>query len=307
MKAFLFAALFCSSCILSAADAPPEVWPEIVSGGRKLLNAKVTKVKPEGLQILHDAGMETVPWRWLPDEVKRHYLTAETLELAQADAADEAERKARDAQAARLVTLEREAVKLSEINGLPVQDIRQAMLVRDWCLTHPQGTAEVSQADRDSLLAEARAVIEYRPETPPPAAVTTLPPPAAGGNSLSRGAAPRGLGGATPVPSGRSMKDHPERRLETAARRGNLHAAAALAGIPMAAGGVMESFLDGPFQGFQNGRVFRLTNGTLWEQQEMKSSLGGGLVNKVMILQTSEGTFMQLDGSGERVRVRQVR
>ncbi|HCN76540.1 MAG TPA: hypothetical protein DIT13_04995 [Verrucomicrobiales bacterium] len=103
------------------------------------------------------------------------------------------------------------------------------------------------------------------------------------------------------------MKDHPERRLETAARRGNLHAAAALAGIPMAAGGVMESFLDGPFQGFQNGRVFRLTNGTLWEQQEMKSSLGGGLVNKVMILQTSEGTFMQLDGSGERVRVRQVR
>lgn len=304
MRIFLIYALLCA-LVVAADDAPPTVWPEIDTAGRKLINAKVTKVKPDGLQILHDAGMETVPWHRLPQEVKKHYQTQENLEAAMTDAEAEAVKRQQNAEAARWVALEREAQRISEINGLPVQEIRQALQLRDWCLANPQGSNEVSKEDRDAVLADAREVIEYRPETPSPA--YTVPAPPTGGNSLSRGAKPQGLGGVAPVASGRSMKDHPERRLETAARRGNLHAAAALAGIPMAAGGVMESYLAGPFEGFRNGRVFRLQNGTLWEQQDFTTSTGGGLTRKAMILTTSEGTFLQLDGDGERVKVRQVR
>lgn len=95
--------------------------------------------------------------------------------------------------------------------------------------------------------------LQFKAPTPPPATVlnaaaspSTTPPataaaspsapampnvlsylkptgaPASGGNSLSRGAAPRGLGGVAPVPVGRSGRD-PMRLAERAARGGNLN------------------------------------------------------------------------------------
>lgn len=78
-------------CVFSASLSAEvlETLPEINSSGRILKNAKIMKVKPDGLQILHEAGMETVPWVYLPADLQAKYRTDETMQKASAVAAVE--------------------------------------------------------------------------------------------------------------------------------------------------------------------------------------------------------------------------
>ncbi|MEQ1750754.1 MAG: hypothetical protein ABL974_15100, partial [Prosthecobacter sp.] len=184
------------------------------------------------------------------------------------------------------------------------------------CLDHPEGgnvaingvDTEITKERRDQELAEAERILNTPKDGSAVVITPTLPQaPIIAENSLSRGAAPRGLGGVSPTPSGRSMRDHPERRLETAARRGDVQAAAALAGIPMAAGGVMEDHIEGKFDGFEYGRLFKLQNGTIWEQTDTHFEYHYEYAPKAMILTLKEGIFLQVEGLDKKVQVRQVR
>lgn len=303
-------------CVFSASLSAEvlETLPEINSSGRILKNAKIMKVKPDGLQILHEAGMETVPWVYLPADLQAKYRTDETMQKASAVAAVESGQREKAGMAARAQAREKEVLRLYELTGQPLERLTQAVEWRDWCLAHPeggkvetmQGEVTLTQQERDEALASVMEVINYRPEK---AAPQMARPQTSGdaGNSLSRGAAPRGVGGVAPVASGRSMKDHPERRLETAARRGDVHAAAALAGIPMASGGVIEDYIEGEFKGFEGGRVFKLRNGGVWQQEEFHFEYHYAYAPKVLIMSLKEGIVMKVEGLDKTVRVRQLR
>jgi hypothetical protein len=312
MKFPLLILLFVFTVSMSAEVL--ETLPEIDSSGRILKNAKIMKVKPNGLQIMHEAGMETVPWVYLPADLQAKYRTDETMQKASAVAAVENAEREKAAVAARVMAREKEAIRLHELTGQSLDDLTQALMWRDWCTANPEGGVllttdgerTLTKVERDKALESAMGWISYRPEKAVPQVAmpqTTY----AEGNSLSRGAAPQGVGGVAPVASGRSMKDNPERRLETAARRGNLQAAAALAGIPMAAGGVIESFIDGEFKGFENGRIYKLRNGQIWEQTDYHFEYHYAYSPEVMIISKSDGVFLQVDGLDKKVRVQQIR
>lgn len=301
----------------SKVSAQLETLPELNSGGRVLRNAKVIKVRPTGLQIFHDAGMETVPWQYLPEALVKKYRTQEAVAEATAAAGMEEQERVRAGIAAERVAMEKEAVRISELNGLDIVRVRHALGIRAWCLANPNGgqvfdeqnqPIEVTKEQRDQYLADALTVIDYRkPEVDMTAAAGLPPPPVPGGNSLSRGAQARGLGGVAPTASGRSMRDHPERRLETAARRGNLPAAATLAGVPMTTGTVMETQIDGEFEGFDQGKLFKMVNGQIYEQVEFHYRYHYAFMPRVMIMQTSGGMMMKVEPLDKMVRVQLVR
>lgn len=266
MKIHLLTFLFVGASVVAA---PPDFWPEIDSYGRIIKNAKVTRVKPEGLQILHDAGMETVPWRYLPPEVKRHYQTEETIGGAERVAAAEAEAKHNNMQAAKVTALEKETARLAPLTGLPVDKVRWAVFWHEWCMLNPKGGRvnngqewlTVSQADRDETLRQSLLIINHRP--------------------------------------GKDAQTEPQQHATAqASRQQNVGAGASSS--------LIESRIDGEFEGWEGETVVRLINGQVWQQSDFRFLYAYKYLPTVIIYQTSGGWEMKVDGM-EPVCVQQLK
>jgi hypothetical protein len=73
------------------------------------------------------------------------------------------------------------------------------------------------------------------------------------------------------------------------------------------AGTVIESRVDGDWEGWQGDTIVKLTNGQIWEQIGAKVSARARVNPKVLIFKRGSGHFMQVDGESSAVQVGRLR
>jgi hypothetical protein len=84
-------------------------------------------------------------------------------------------------------------------------------------------------------------------------------------------------------------------------------APAAPAVAPAGIGRVIESSIDGDFEGFEGEKVFKLLNGQVWQQMDFTYQYHYAYGPRVMIYQAGGRTMMKVDGVDKPVRVMQLR
>ena len=67
---------------------------------------------------------------------------------------------------------------------------------------------------------------------------------------------------------------------------------------------VIETQIDGTFNGWDGETVWKMTNGQIWQQSEYAYHYGYAYRPNVTIVKTSTGYVMMIDGESERVRVK---
>lgn len=70
---------------------------------------------------------------------------------------------------------------------------------------------------------------------------------------------------------------------------------------------VIESRVDGEFQGWDGETIFRLTNGQIWQQAEYSYLYHYAYMPRVTIFSVSGGYKMQVDGVNKAIRVQRLR
>lgn len=70
---------------------------------------------------------------------------------------------------------------------------------------------------------------------------------------------------------------------------------------------VVESQIDGDFNGWEGETIFKLRNGQIWQQASYAYTYSYKYAPKVFIFKTSGGYEMQVDGMDSRIRVVQLR
>lgn len=68
----------------------------------------------------------------------------------------------------------------------------------------------------------------------------------------------------------------------------------------------IESRIDGDFNGFKHGNIYKLANGQIWEQTEFRISVSIKISPAVTIIPTSDGYKMLVDGVSDPVRVKRL-
>lgn len=190
--------------------------------GQIFKNVKVTRVNAAELKIVHDEGVASVPLNFLPPEWSKVYgpFDAHAAQIA----------NERDVQnqikANAVMRQEKEAVQLLEYTGQPIELLRQAVQMRDWCQTHADGWITssgrtVTKAERDEQLQIAISIL-----TSPKANATLLPP--------------------HQVPTVDQAQAAQKPRVANKA-------------------GFVDT-IDGEFTGFQVGRKFKMLSGMVWQQ-----------------------------------------
>lgn len=84
-------------------------------------------------------------------------------------------------------------------------------------------------------------------------------------------------------------------------------AAALLYSTPAAAQSVIETRIDGEFQGWQGETVVKLQNGQIWVQTEYHYSYLYAYSPQIIVYQSSGGWKMQVEGMDKAVGVRLLR
>lgn len=74
-----------------------------------------------------------------------------------------------------------------------------------------------------------------------------------------------------------------------------------------ASGTAFEAHIDGEFNGFEYGRLYKLQNGQVWEQTNFSLTLNLGLSPKVTFWKVESVWNMKVDGVDDPVTVRQIR
>jgi hypothetical protein len=74
-----------------------------------------------------------------------------------------------------------------------------------------------------------------------------------------------------------------------------------------AAGGTMESQLDGDFEGWEGGTIVKLTNGQIWQQTEYYYHYHYAFMPKVVILESGAGYKMIVDGVPKAIGVTRLK
>jgi hypothetical protein len=67
---------------------------------------------------------------------------------------------------------------------------------------------------------------------------------------------------------------------------------------------VIEGTIDGNFEGFDGDKIFKLTNGQIWQQDEYKYNYSYKYRPKVTIINENGGYKMHVDGMSEAIRVK---
>jgi hypothetical protein len=70
---------------------------------------------------------------------------------------------------------------------------------------------------------------------------------------------------------------------------------------------VIESRIDGTFEGWDGDTVFRLINGQVWQQATYAYHYAYAYMPRVLIVRDGSGYVMQVEGVRPTVRVRQLR
>ena len=70
---------------------------------------------------------------------------------------------------------------------------------------------------------------------------------------------------------------------------------------------VIESQIDGEFEGWEGETVFKLMNGQIWQQASYDYTYHYAYMPDVLIYETSGGYKMQVDGVGETIFVTRIR
>ena len=70
---------------------------------------------------------------------------------------------------------------------------------------------------------------------------------------------------------------------------------------------VIESRIDGEFEGFDDNKVFVLTNGQVWLQVEYKYCYSYHYMPEVIIFENGGWFYMKVEGVDEVVRVERLR
>lgn len=76
---------------------------------------------------------------------------------------------------------------------------------------------------------------------------------------------------------------------------------------PSTRGSVIESRIEGEFNGWDGETIFRLTNGQIWQQDEYDYHYSYRYRPEVMIVETRRGWMMSVDGVNDQIRVRRLR
>ena len=70
---------------------------------------------------------------------------------------------------------------------------------------------------------------------------------------------------------------------------------------------VIESTIDGKFEGWNGDTIFKLLNGQIWQQTEYNYHYHYAYMPKVIIVQTGTGYKMQVDGVTKAIRVKRLK
>ncbi len=70
---------------------------------------------------------------------------------------------------------------------------------------------------------------------------------------------------------------------------------------------VIESTIDGKFEGWKGETIFKLTNGQIWQQAEYAYLYHYAYRPEVLIYKSSSGYIMKVDGVSDEIRVKLVR
>ena len=70
---------------------------------------------------------------------------------------------------------------------------------------------------------------------------------------------------------------------------------------------VIESRIDGDFNGWEGETIFKLTNGQIWQQASYSYSYHYAFRPSILIIQTRGGYVMQVEGMSDKISVRRLR
>jgi hypothetical protein len=72
-------------------------------------------------------------------------------------------------------------------------------------------------------------------------------------------------------------------------------------------GEIIESRIDGEFQGWEGETIFKLTNGQIWQQSTYAYTYTYKFMPKVMIIKTGRGYELQVEGMERRIGVSRLK
>lgn len=84
-------------------------------------------------------------------------------------------------------------------------------------------------------------------------------------------------------------------------------ASANVTGGPVPTGQVIESRIDGEFDGWEGDTIFHLQNGQIWQQAEYSYRYSYRYSPRVTIVQSGGGWVMSVEGISDTIRVRRIR
>ena len=76
---------------------------------------------------------------------------------------------------------------------------------------------------------------------------------------------------------------------------------------PTVNGTVIESKIDGEFEGWEGDTIFKLMNGQIWQQDEYAYTYTYKYMPDVIIMNTSRGWIMQVEGMTKTIRVKRIK
>lgn len=70
---------------------------------------------------------------------------------------------------------------------------------------------------------------------------------------------------------------------------------------------LIESSIEGEFQGWDRETIFKLTNGQIWQQDEYGYTYANKMSPKVLVIRTARGWIIQVEGSSKTIKVRRLK
>jgi hypothetical protein len=70
---------------------------------------------------------------------------------------------------------------------------------------------------------------------------------------------------------------------------------------------VVDGNIEGSFYGFDGGRIFKFTNGQIWEQAEYKYHYHYAYRPAAQIIEDQGNNYLQVNGMNDRIKVKKVR
>ena len=70
---------------------------------------------------------------------------------------------------------------------------------------------------------------------------------------------------------------------------------------------VIESRIDGDFEGWEGETIFKLMNGQIWQQVDYSFYYHYAFMPRVTIYKSSNGYIMEVDGTDRKVRVQRIK